>query len=132
MLPVRKFYGELFHRRKRLGDKYPLLLRDWKKQGDRIVYEKEYRNQSILPRKIDYPRSIDPPSSFRTLGDFLYFICIFLELRYTGFVFERRKSHKEDVSDNSKEKEPCEGSFSVIGTCGSVSACSDLSLPERE
>jgi hypothetical protein len=84
----------------------------------------------ILPRKIDYPRSINPS---RLVGrDFLYFICIFLELRYTSFVFERRKSHKEDVSDNSKEKEPYEGSFSVIGTCGSVSACSDLSLPERE
>jgi hypothetical protein len=36
----------------------------------------------ILPLKRDYPRSIDPPSSSRTSGDFLYFICIFLELRY--------------------------------------------------
>ncbi len=34
--------------------------------------------------------------------------------------------------NNSKEKEPRLGSFSVIGTCGEVSACLDLLLSEEE
>jgi hypothetical protein len=46
MLPVGKIKGDFSHKEKRLGDKYPLLLRDWKKQGAEIVYENHYRNQS--------------------------------------------------------------------------------------
>jgi hypothetical protein len=59
-------------------------------------------------------------------------ICILGRLRYNAFCLRKKNSHKEDVSNNSKEKEPYEGSFSVIGTCGEVSVCPDLSLPERE
>jgi hypothetical protein len=84
----------------------------------RIVYENHYRNQT------------DP--SVHSEGFFVFY------LHFSGveiYYLCRRKTNKlkqEDVSNNSKEKEPYEGSFSVIGTCGEVSVCPDLSLPERE
>jgi hypothetical protein len=51
-------------------------------------------------------------------------------MRYTTHDLERGTLVKE--KNNSKEKDPFRGSFSVIGTCGEVFSEPDLSLPERE
>ncbi len=61
--------------------------------------------------------------------DFLYFICNFWELRYTDFVFERRKYTKEG-NKPPKKKTRSNGSFFVIGTDGAIFSESDLSLSE--